>query len=354
MPQPETSRKKTRPRTVLILLLALCIAAGWLIWTKRNAPLPVMVERLAPGPVSLVLALNGRTAAEAEVEIKPAVTAHADAVLVQEGDRVQRGQLLVQLDPNLVEAQRDQAQAALEVQEARQAQAASAARRAEGLRANAISKSDLEAAELALATASGEVIRLKAALKEVERELTRYDLRAPLDGIVLERNVDPGQLVGPQESLMLIADPAKPLIETDVDELYANRIAVGQKVLLQPVGQQSTLAGVVRYVAPRIDLTTGGRKVEINFEAPDNLPLGLTVSSNIIVEDHEAALTLPRSALLETGGILVVEAGRAVLRHVDYIDWPAERVIITAGLEAGAEVITAPEGIIAGDRVAAR
>lgn len=340
-----SQRKVFTQRRMVLAGGVLALGLGAAFLTLHNPPQLVEVQVMQPGPVSLVLALNGHVRPETEVALRPLVSAYVETVAVQEGQRVARGDLLVQLDSRLLQARRDQALAALEVQKAREAQARNAARRAEGLGASVISRADAEGAELALATAQGESLRLTAALEEVERELARYSLRAPIAGVVLTRSVEPGQQVTLQDTLMTLAEPEEVLIEAEVDELYSRRIEVGQSARLRAIGHHDTHKGHIAFAAPRLDPESAGRRIEILFDTPTVLPIGLTVEVNIDVGLEENALSVPRTALLREGAgwqVLVAEGERAMPRDVAILDWPSARVMVTDGLKAGETVLTAP------------
>lgn len=335
-----------------LVLAGVLAGAGFWTWqhvTGDRRPL-VAVEEMRPAPVSLVLALNGHVKARRQVTIMSPVAAHVARIDVAEGDRVTKGQQLLGLDARLVEARREQALAALKVQDARRAQAEADAKRAEGLASRAISRADLENAELALATARGESLRLQSAVEEVEQDLARYTLAAPLDGVVLQRDVEEGQLVSTQDSLFVIADPSDILIEAEVDELYAQRIGAGQIAMMRPIGNSEVLSGKVSFAAARLDSSSGGRRIEIELDHKVSLPIGLTVETNVMVAEVEDALSVPRSALIRDDRgwqVLMVKDGRAVSQTVSIIDWPADRVVVAQGLTAGAQVILAPEAVVA-------
>jgi multidrug efflux pump subunit AcrA (membrane-fusion protein) len=160
--------------------------------------------------------------------------------------------------------------------------------------------------------------------------------------------MDRGQLVDTQTELFTIADLRRLLVETDVDEIYSSRIRAGLKVLLRPAGDSVPQDGTVTFAAPAVDPSTGGRAVKIAFDNPVDLPVGLTVNANIIVSQTEAALSLPRSAIVSEGMqnyVLVLENGIVAQRSIDFSDWPAERVVVTDGLAAGNVVILHPTAV---------
>lgn len=355
--RPVLRRRKRRWGWLIVLLLLLGAGGtyGWIKKPWEAKPRLVASETVAAGPVSQVLAVNGRIAARTAVTVRAGVSAQAIAVGAAEGDRVIAGQILVELDQNLVQSQWQQAKAALESQQVRQSQAAAAVERARALGDNA-TRSSVEDAERTLAGAITETTRLQAALDQVAQQRAQYRITAPLSGVVLSRGVDVGQLVDPQTQLFTIADTSDLVVETDVDELYSSRITSGLKALLKPVGASVAQPGTVVFAAPTVDAATGGRAIKIGFDAPVSLPVGLTVNANVIVEEVPDALSVPRRAIITEGTqshVLVIANGVATIRAIAFDDWPAERVIVTDGLVAGDVVILDPASIKPGDMVVA-
>lgn len=355
--RPVLKRRKRRWGW-LVLALLLVGGGGAYAWFERpweaKANL-VAAETVTAGPVSQVLAVNGRIAARTSVTVRAAVSSQAVLIGAAEGDEVSAGQVLVELDTALVQAQWQQAKAALEAQQVKQSQAAATAERTRALGDNT-TRSSLQDAELALAAAANETARLQAALDQVEQQRAQYTITAPISGVVLSRGVDQGQLVDPQTQLFVVADTSDLVVETDVDELYSSRVTSGLKALLKPVGATVAQHGTVVFAAPTVDASTGGRAIKIAFDDKVSLPVGLTVNANVIVEEVPDALSIPRGAIVTEGTqshVLVIENGVATTRPIDFDDWPAERVIVTSGLKAGDVVILDPTAVRAGEMAAA-
>jgi len=322
-------------------------------WEAKPAEVPV--EVVTAGPVLQVLAINGRVAASKSVKVRSAVSGQAIDVLAEEGATVRAGDVLVQLDIAQPKALLDQARSALDAGLVRQQQAQANADRARALGDNA-TRAAREDAELSLTAASNEVSRLRAAVDQAESQLAQYTITAPLDGVVLDRAVDRGQLVDTQTELFTVADLGQLLVETDVDEIYSSRIRAGLKALLKPAGDSISQDGTVIFAAPTVDPSTGGRAIKIAFDNPVDLPVGLTVNANVIVSETRAALSVPRSAIVSDGTqnhVLVLENGRIVDRTIDFSDWPAERVIVTNGLDIGDAVVLEPTAVTPGQTAVA-
>ncbi len=353
---PVRRRKRRWGRWLVLVIIILAGGAyAGIVRPWEAKPPQVAAETVRAGPVVQALAINGRVAARTSVTVRAAVSGQALTVTADAGDIVEAGTVLVRLEAGLVQAQAEQARAALEAQQVRQRQAQANAERTRALGENT-TRANREEAEWALAEAANETARLQAALVQVERQIAQYTITAPIAGTVLSRGVDLGQLVDAQTELFVIADTSELVVETDVDELYSARVRVGLKTLLQPVGASVPQHGTVTFAAPVVDSATGGRAIRIAFDDPVSLPVGQTVNANVIVEEVEDAISIPRGAIITEGTeshVLVIENGLAASRPIQFSDWPAERVIVTQGLAAGDVVITDPAGIAAGDMVEA-
>ncbi len=339
-------KKSNRVLWALAAIGAAALAMSLIWWQARAQQGPeVSIEIAAMGPVTRVLAVNGKIAALSAVQIRSAVSGTVQELLVSEGDLVTKGAILARLDASQQEAIVVQARSALEQGRIKQSQAAATYSRDRDLGAN-IARSRLEEAQLALEGAAQEVARLTALLDQATIQLARYTVTAPMAGTVMTRAVDPGQLVDPTTALFTLADLSALIVEADVDEAYASYIALGQAATLQLVGRRDTLAGSVAFVSPRVDPATGGLAIKIGFAAPLVAPVGLTVTANIVV-GQDQAITVPRSALVDDAVFLLV-AGKAVLVPVSVIDWPAARLIVTQGITPGDQVITDSTGLTDG------
>jgi len=314
-------------------------------------PTAVTVEIATLAPVTRVLAVNGRIAAVRSVDVRSVFSGTLAQLPVAEGDLVEAGQILAQLDAGAQAAAVRQAMAALDAALVAQQQASEAYDRAVVLGDN-VARTVLEADAFALRSAAQEVARLTALLDQAQIVLETYTIRAPVAGTVLELEAEAGQIVGPSARLLTLADLTELVVEADVDEAYATQIAVDLPAIVQLAGETTTREGHVSFVSNRVDEATGGLAIKIAFDSPVSAPIGLTVATNIIVEQREAALTVPRTALLNGDAVFVVSDDVAELRPVTVVDWPAARLIVTGGLEVGEAVIVDATGISDGQTVA--
>ncbi len=342
----ELSAKRRRGRVIrwVLLLAVLGAGAAWLLTNRPWEPKPavVAVESVTPGPASRVLAINGRVVPANQVEISSTVSGRIISVAVAEGDEVATNAAMLVIDDIQQRGAVVQARSQLAAAEAQRDKAQTDLERAEALR-DSVSLKALDDARLAVETAQKEVDRQVSMLEQEEDLLTQYTIRAPFDGTILSRGADPGQVVSSSTPLFLFANLTTLYGEASVDELYASEVRRGLKVAARPAGHSEVIEGEVVYVSPRVDASTGGRLVQIGLPGAGelNLPVGLTVMLNIVVDERDDAITIPRGALVagDRPAVYVIENGKAVLRAVQFIDWPSDRLMLTAGLSGGETLI---------------
>ncbi|WP_231579641.1 efflux RND transporter periplasmic adaptor subunit [Pseudorhodobacter antarcticus] len=334
-----------------ILAVGLSVAGYFQPWVTQ--PLVVAVEVATLAPVTRILAVNGRIASAQSVAVRPLVSGRLDALLVAEGDVVTAGQVLAQINAQAANASMRQAVAGLDAALVAQVGAVETYARSVALGRN-IARSVLDAQARAVQSAGQEVARTTALVDQARIALENYTLRAPIAGDVLLLAVDPGQSVDPSLVLMTLADLTDLLVETDVDEGYATQISRGQLAVLQLAGEGEARPGRVGFVSSRVDVATGGLALKLMFDEGVEAPIGLTVTANIVVDQQDAALTLPRTALVTKDaeeGVFLVKDGTARFQPVEVVDWPAARLIVTKGLAVGDAMIVDGTGIEAGQAV---
>ena len=358
MPKVSSAGNQRRRGKMLWMIAGLLVIVGlgaYALIARPWEPRPLMVkmETLVRGPLSQVLAVNGRVAARRSVILRSTVQARLVSVSADIGDTVVANQLIAQLDDIEPKSLVDQAAAALEAGEVRRDQARTSLERTQALLDN-VTRATLNDAQAEYDAAQNEVSRLQALLNQTKNQLEQYTFRAPFDGVILSRAAERGQIVDAQSELFTIADLRDLLVETDVDELYSSQIRTGLEALLKPAGGTASQSGTVTFAAPTVDPQTGGRAIKIRFDEPVSLPIGLTVNANIIVSKNHDALSVPRGAVRTEGTrsfVLVDEAGIARQRDVKFVDWPADRLEIISGLEAGDQVILEPDRVKVGRAV---
>lgn len=344
-----------RYRYGVIAVLAVGLV-GFMVY-RNTRPTPVGVVEVKAGPAERVLAISGRTRPQVTVNIVPKTPGQIVRLAKDEGETVRAGEVLVQLESDAPRAAVDEVASKILLQQRAVAEAERSFRRLEQLRAQGLATvKEFDSAKFELDQARLSLEGLAASRREVAARLRDNTIVAPVSGVVLARPVDRGQVVGAQTVIYEIAPLADVEIEADVDERYLPEIREGLKADVLVAGEGAPLAATLYYVSPKVDPRTGGAKVRLRLDTPlKNLRSGLTADVNIIVERREQAVTVARSAILGRDGsarVLVVDSGRVAARPVQFLEWPSERVIVLAGLQAGQQVLASPRPDLIGAKVA--
>lgn len=324
-----------------LVVAALCVVVVFGVQKWRGPVLPGLTVELMP--LELRIVASGEVRYQSLARIGSEMTGTVLARHVREGDRVNKGDLLIELNPDelqarldqaktllqqLREVSRPQAQAALAEARDNLRQASREARRRETLAAKGViaaeqleqaqrielnAKTALTRAQLvadSLAAGSTEEQLLQQRIVSAEAELAKTRIYAPFAGRVQTRNVEPGDLVQPSKVLLEIArsdglDPdgvASDGLEVVValDEKNFAPLKLQQPVhLIADAWPEQTVPGVVSFIAPAVDSSRGTIDVHISVLSDDsNFLQGMTVSANIIAAERERTLVLPNDYLL--------------------------------------------------------
>jgi RND family efflux transporter MFP subunit len=327
---------------------------------RATAPPAVDVQTIAPASIERVLAVTGRVRPQESVAVFARTSGQIISLTKDEGDLVEAGEVLGTVDPARAKAAVAQAQASVDAQARVVAQAERDLERARTLRAEGTTtQTAVEAATLAVTKGRDDLRRLDAALNEAKVQLGEQSIVAPMTGRILNRPLDPGQVTDTRTAIFTIAPTTAQDVEAEVDETYSMALRLNQEARLAFAGVSETVKGAVSYIAPEVQTSTGGRIVRLSFAPPAQttgveLPVGLSVDVNVIVDKQQSALTVPRQAIRDLANaphVLVVEDDKVARRNIEFIDWPAASVIVTSGLKGGDQVILTQKQFKPGDTV---
>lgn len=233
-----------------------------------------------PAPSDSVLTVSGYIINRERIEISPRFMGVVTWVGVKKGDAVTNGQVVVLLDSAEYRARLRQAEGAL-------ANAKASLKKAETdlERVSQLAKSDIASAE-ALDNARIAVDSGKALVKEAEgaRELAQTYLdwctiRSPVNGVVLEKLVDPNELVAPQSfggtrgpstALIAVADPTDLQVEIDMNEGDLSKVALGQRCRVSPEAYlDKVYEGYITEIAPEANRAKGTLQIKVQIKSPD-------------------------------------------------------------------------------------
>ena len=296
-----------------------------------EAALPVRTEAVERGEITSYVETHARLEAERWVEVVSRAQGLAEALLAEEGDQVREGQILLRLEKEEARLRVRQTEVAL-------AQARSALERTEALHAQQlVSQEEFEGAGNQLENA-------EVALREAQLSLEYTDVRAPIDGIVMLRQVEQGDLVRANQVLFSVADLDPLQARIQVPEKRMSQIHAGQpaRVMIDALPGQVFPASV-RRISPGVDPASGTVKVTLDISPADALRPGMFATVRIITEVHEQALIIPKKALvLETDqdDVFAVRDGQARRLRVELGYADGDRIEVLSGLTDGDQVIT--------------
>jgi len=313
---------------------------------------PVLVSIVEAQPTSADggIVATGTVRARRETALSFTSPGRVAAILVEDGQRVVRGQLLARLDPSGITAGATAARAELV-----RAQAELERMRALAEKGR-VTRPRVEAAEAAAAAARAQV----AATSFDERFSRIY---APAPGVVLRRHVEPNQTVAGGTPIVTIGEASGgyvlrvPLSDADLARV---RLGQGAAVTIPALGPQP-LAATVAEIAARGDDRTGTFEVEMALPAQPGLRSGLIGEARVRVPGKGGAVAIPASAIFQAradeGFIYVVDpaTGVAKARLVQLGTVDDREVLVTGGLSPGELVVrTGIERLRNGVKVATR
>jgi RND family efflux transporter MFP subunit len=186
--------------------------------------------------------------------------------------------------------------------------------------------------------------------------LADAEVRAPIDGVVLVRMVEPGELVPPNGPLFKLGDVQKLVLECAVDESDIGRISVGKKAAVSLYAfPKQVFRGEVFEVLPDADRVKKSFVVKVRLlDAPPNMRSGMSAEVNIIVGQHDGALLAPAEAIDGSNAVWVLRGDRVQKQALEVGVRDMLRVEITGGLNEGDQVVVAGmDALVAGARVTA-
>lgn len=298
--------------------------------------IPVEVATARQGSISAWYTGTGTLEARNEADAIAKVGGVVEAILVEEGDSVTKGQVLARLDDERLALELARARANL-------AQVEQEFARAEQMHARKLlSSAEFERQKYELAG-------LKAALQLAELEHAWTTLRAPIDGVIAIRRIKVGNLIELNQPAFHIVDMTPLIAEVFVPETELAALHAGQSASISPQAMSTQrFAAHVERVSPVVDAATGTFKVTLQLDEPtDLLRPGMFVTTRIEQDQHANAVLIPRGAVFDDNSfgadqdaVFVIKDGIAHLQPVTLGIAGQQEVEVTANLAPGALVVT--------------
>src|SRR5580704_8677000 len=380
---PRTTRRVAQLIGAWFITL-LCLA-GCRASEKDKAPVVnVEVTPARRAPISENISAEALVFPLRQAIITPKITSTIKTLLVQRGSRVQKGQLLAVLENADLAAASEQSKGEYQQAEAGYASttgaslpeqiqkaeldtaAAKAAfdaqqkmydSRKELFDQGALPRRDLDSAEVALAqarsqyqqaakqlddlrrigrdlalkSATGQLAAAKGKYLGAQAQLSYSEIHSPIDGVVTDRPLFPGELATANQPLLTVMDTSKLIAKAHIAAAEASRLKAGDPAQIQLPGDENSIAAQVALVSPALD--PGSTTIEVWVEAakPDpRIRPGMTVTIAMTAQTVNDAIVVPAGALLKNAEDVpyVLVAGSDGIAHAHRVE---------AGLRAGAE-----------------
>jgi RND family efflux transporter MFP subunit len=373
------NQMNTKRRLSFLLLLAGFSLAGCATEQNRTAPSPETVRNIPvlaaqQATVPDLLEAIGTVRPTQSSEVASQMMGNIVEVRAQEGDHVQRGQVLAVIDDSQPRAAVDRATAAelaaqqqLAGAESELALAESTLRRYQTLfEKKSVSPQEFEEVKArqqgALARrdmAKAGQAQAQAALSQARTSLDYTRIRAPFDGVVTAKKADSGALASPGMPIFTVEDAHRYRLEATVNENDLRYVRTGEKVAVAiDALDNAGLKGKVVQIVPAADPSSRTFLVKIELPADPRLRSGLFGRAEFS-RGERRALLIPRSAVVERGqlqGIYVLDQNQvASLRYITLGKPSGAEVEVLAGLEDGERLLDKPGAVdLNGKRVEAR
>jgi len=352
---------RTKLIYALVAVAALIVLLVWMQGGFKDKVEPGVSEAAADGgvdksaptaqvirkEVEKVFAWPGTVAARTVAQIAPKIPGRILDITVRAGDRVKRDQVLARLDERETRSRLGQARAALAAAEAQAAQVRADARRLQNLYdKEAATRQDLDAALAAARTAEARVREAKDTIREAESSQTETALRAPFDGVIVERRLEPGDMALPGTPILVLQESQRLRIESAVPAQCAGQVEIGDELKVCIASPEKEFKAVVEEIQPAADPQT--RTVLVKARLPEDSG----VQPGAFGWLHQSCgqddvLLVPAFAVSRVGqleSVRLVVDDKVRLRHVRTGKRYDDQIEILSGLKEGDTVLLPENG----------
>ena len=312
---------------------------------------PVKVFKVVRQRISEKLFYTSTIEAWQKINLTPDVGGKIARILVNEGDRVGKGQVLAELDAEAITLQLKQAEAALAVAQANFNNAQTNLERMERLsKEKAVSDQQYEQVKLGYDSAKAQLEQAQAAVNLAQHSLDVSILKAPFSGVIASRNAEVGDVINPMMGgfspgsaggVLTLMDFSRIKISVDVSGADIQRIQKGQAAILRvPTLPGREFKGTVSVINLAADPQTKKFGIEVSVDNPDQVLRPGTFGEIVIeVQSHENALVVPQKAVLENSYVFITQDGKAAKKEIALGLQNTTMVEVSSGIAEGDLVI---------------
>ncbi len=374
--QPQKRKRLYYIAGAVFMVLILIILGFTGVFSPATKVDTATVSLVYPSQTFTLLNASGYVVPQRKAAVAAKVTGRIIALYVEEGSRVKKDQIIARLEGDDVAAQRDQAQANLEVsrQNLEQAKAELADAKASFEREKSLlaqeftTRAAFDTAEARNKKATAFVNSAEASIKASSAALKAANvavdytlIRAPFDAIVLTKNADIGDIVTPigaaanaKAAVVTIADLGSLQVEADVSESNLKEIKVGQPTEIQLDAVPDTrFKGAIHMIVPTADRTKATVMVKVKFLAIDQRILPemsakvAFLSREVSSDEQKPRLAVSHKALKQRNGtatVFLVKGSRVDEVKVTTGPQLGDMIEINDGLKAGEKIVINPPG----------
>lgn len=342
---------------VALPLLTACGSKDEEAAPETSSALTVALTPVRTYPLARSVVVSGPVSAYEEMQLGVELSGQrVTALNVDVGQQVKKGQVLLELDHRTLDSSLAQAEAS--TQEAYAAVVLAQAQHARGSKLAAeqlISAADLDQLRATATQAQAQLTTARALGDAAKLQRDFAQLRAPADGVISKRLVQPGQVVSAGSELLRLIRDGRLEWRAELPENQLAQVAVGNDIVLAYAGEEIT--GTVRAVTPGIDAQTRTGTVYADLPSPGPLKPGTFVEGRILTGNGQA-LMVPSQAVVQRDGhsyVFVTQDKQTVQRRRVSVGQSTQgRIEIVDGLKTGEQVVSEGAGFLGdGDRVRA-
>ncbi|MCF7885463.1 MAG: efflux RND transporter periplasmic adaptor subunit [Candidatus Marinimicrobia bacterium] len=305
----KSNRNKLIILIIIVLVLGVVIVANL---NKNDQPVfDVETQKIKNQKVVQTITASGTLNPTQQVKVSAKVSAKILEIFVNEGEKVEAGQKLVNLDSKQYEASYRSAQANMKSQEANVKKVLNELRRKQELyEENHISKAELEAVEAQAEMAKSQLKQARASVEQAEDALDKTSLEAPINGIITDLKKEAGEMAlgsqFTQDVILIVSDMARMEVVTEVDETDIIDVNVGDSCEIElDALPNEKFSGVVQEIAHSATVQNQGTQEQVtNFEvaikvleSDKRFRPGMSATVDIITDVKEHVPAIPIQAL---------------------------------------------------------
>jgi len=308
-------------------------AAKTALVAQGGGAVSVRTATIKKAPIDLDFSVNGVFAPNQELNFLSENAGRVSKIFVDEGDRVSKGQVIARIDAEIINTDKETAEATL------QNAIKDEARYASSFQTGGVTQQQLDQAKLAVQNA-----RLR--LQSASRRVSDANIKSPINGIVNKRYIEVGAFVNTQGTQMFeLVDVSKLKLKVSVNESQVANLKVGDVVQIKSnVFPADDYSGKITFIAAKADNSLNFPiEIEVANNGKHDIKAGMYGTAIFKFPAQAPALTIPRGSFVgsvSSNQVFVMENGKARVRKVISGRILGENVEIIEGLKEGETVIT--------------